>query len=428
MVCWSLSGQNTCCRRDWFPFDWEDHFRTSLLNKIKVRYASTKPSRILVFESRTGAALVDTVLRDLDFRILDCRFRRYTNQVCLLNGAVICAMLKYRFSKKVGWIDAYLMAWIAVSKAEVVLDRSHNLNLALYARYFPETHFFLIQNGSWLISLNPKIESPRFIQMLSKKASTLTLNLHVCCFGQNDIEKIAGTSDEIKFHPMPIGSLMGDHYFFAKCGQKSPPAKYRICLCSQAVPARIAKGGALGERRLRAYELLDQFLVRFCDEHQVSAVIAPRKKPGDEDWQEERNFHLATIGSSTMVQVAEQQGRDATYELMNESEVVLSLYSTTGFEAIKWGKKVMFCPFYHDDVFKASSPRFVKDSDCWPWWLAEPDYDAFNSMLKRLLDAPDVAYLEKTREAASYLSGYGMPTGAHEALHDAVNGILKKQR
>ena len=395
-------------------------------NKPIVRYAPAKPCRILVFESRTGAALIDTVLAGLDYRILDCRFRRYPDQVCLLNWAVICKMVKYRLSKKVGWLDAYLMAWIAVSKTKIVLDRSHNLNLALYARYFPETHFYLIQNGSWLASLNPEIEKPRFIQRLAERADTLTSNLHICCFGENDIDKIVGTTGSISFQPMPIGSLMGDHYFFESCERMSPPAKYKICLCSQAVPARIAKGGALGERRLRAYELLDEFLVRFCDEHQVSAVIAPRKKPGDEDWAEERNFHLKTIGASTMVRVAEEEGRDATYALMNESEVVLSLYSTTGFEAIKWGKKVMFCPFYHDDVFKASSPRFAKDSDCWPWWLAEPDYEAFASMLKRLIDTSEEDYQSQTRKAASYISGCGMGKGAPEALRDATHEVLEK--
>ena len=364
--------------------------------------------------------LVDTVLDGLDYEVLDCRFRRYPNQVCLLNWPVLRATLKYRFSKKVGWLDAYLMAWIEISKAKVVLDRSHNLNLAVYAQHFPGTQFFLIQNGSWLLSLNPEIENPRFIQKLAEQAGKLTPNLYICCFGNNDIDKITRGDASPAFQPMPVGSLMGDRYFFGRAKGKNPKAKYDICLCSQAVPARIAKGGALGERRLKAYELLDTFLARFCEENDANAVIAPRKKPGDEDWEEERDFHMKAIGSSKRVLVSEEKGRDATYERMNESDVILSLYSTTGFEAIKWGKKVMFCPFYHDDVFKASSPLYEKDADCWPWWLDEPDYGRFEAMLKELLATSQKKYLEGIKNVAWYLSAYGTGKGAHEALREAI--------
>lgn len=404
-----------------------EHVLSSFPFKLKIRYSFPKPCQILVFENRTGAALTRTVLEGMDHMVLDTRFKRYPDQVCRLNLRVIWKMLEFRFSEKVGWVDAYLMAWISVSKARVVLDRSHNLNLSIYSGSFPQTQFFLVQNGSWLLSLDPAIESPRFIQKLTERAKTLRPNLHICCFGQNDIDKITGGSDSPSFQPLPIGSLLGDCYFNDKPVQTVSPVKYKICLCSQAVPARIAKGGALGKRRLQAYELIDEYLVRFCEENGINAVIAPRKKCGDDDWEKEHDFHQKFIASSEKVHVSKETGFDATYELMNQSEIVLSLYSTTGFEAIKWGKKVMFCPFYHGDVFKASSQRFVKDADCWPWWLDNPDYEFFEEMLLSLLEISPENYLTQTQEAAVYLSSYGSEISAHELLRSEILTALENK-
>jgi surface carbohydrate biosynthesis protein len=202
--------------------------------------------------------------------------------------------------------------------------------------------------------------------------------------------------------------------------------EFDICLVSQSGVGHIKNenDNAFNKVLLRCNDLLCEFLARFVNAQGLSLVIAPRTREQWADEQIEHNYFKKYFGKD--VNIAQRTDLMSTYKIMRRSRVVISLLSTCGWEALLWKQKTMHCPFYLSVVFGEYAPgKCTSNQDMWHWWLEEPIYEKFESMLLELLTMTEDQYWKIAERQANYGMNFGDRLTTHiigDAIAAAVAG------
>lgn len=385
-----------------------DVFRRFLNRTTFLRWGKVRSVDILVLDSGTGGILIDLLSEFGTVGIFESRFLRYEGKTIPISLGILGRVLFY-FFKGLNLYNAYIAACIRSYNPKIVVDRGHSLNLLEVSRRVTGTRFLLIQNGSWLRSTRAEVEADRFVQHLSRMDLKLYDRCHLFCFGEDDVEKVnircPGRLKGLITHP--IGSLVGG--LFQRELPLSPDPSFGhwdICFISQAVPSRLNTVGTLSERRKKAYSLINEFLNRYSRTWKKKVIVCPRLAPSHPQFQEERDFFESFFSKNEYVDILERQDSLDSYRAIQNSGLVLSLYSSMGIESIGFGKKVAIFPFYHDDVFRLFSDVYEEDQTAWKWLSSEPDYGVFEELLQQLEALSDIDYSNQQITSMERLGAY----------------------
>ena len=155
----------------------------------------------------------------------------------------------------------------------------------------------------------------------------------------------------------------------------------------------------------------DSFLSKYITKYGLRAAVLLRKN--DKYWGG-YEYHKKFYGD-TVEYIYNENESMSTYRGMDESEIIISLYSTATIEAFGWGKKILHCDFTANNQYNDYDPMIM---------FSEPNYEAFEIRLNELLYEPYEDYRARTREYASYLMNNDPDCPPHKYIRQKIEEFL----
>lgn len=316
---------------------------------MKLKFYFRKPERfpaVLLYPHRE-TLFKKYVFKEIKYRIID---PGSFNLDIYLNFSIILKTLKLilqelpRFNIQIIMqpreiaskiYKIHLQAVILILSPSIVLTFIDDSSIFHYlANKFRHIDFLSLQNG-----MRPQCyfdyQKPIVLDNVNKKNLPYSL-----CFGDSDIELFRTNKVDVKNYTS-IGSFVGGIYWSEI--RKEQKIEFDICYISQFVSrytnsVKDISAKILYEADILAAERLEKNLKKLIDEKKYSLVIALRK----EDCEEEINYYQSIFGDKIAFQ-EQSQDSFSSYQAINKSNLVISIYSTIAAEAMGMNKKVLFC-------------------------------------------------------------------------------------
>jgi hypothetical protein len=192
--------------------------------------------------------------------------------------------------------------------------------------------------------------------------------------------------------------------------------KYDICILSQYLH-QWEDENLSDERKtqIKIFNLLMDYISRFCLKNpQLKIAIAMRpQEKGEYGSHLEKNYFLEKIGNINPIFINSDERNGSSYQASLNSEVIITHYSTLGFELIGFKKKVLFFQPYQFEF--APIPSRLK------WKIMSPSYNDFENQLTSLLNLNIENYEKTIVDDAQYFNNMD-----HDLIKKVCNMIDKR--
>jgi len=363
-------------------------------------FSSPKPSDVLIFDECNSQHVYRVINKKYSISIFNMRpediffgmgvmvqFAKELLRFSLKEVRKHHRGFLYSVFKQVYYI--YLKACLELIKPKAVITFIDNSSafgwLAKHCDNFP---FIAIQNGSRLSNAaNPN--SGFYVP-------------HYFCFGtheQNLFPKLGYKVD----HFYPVGSLVASFYLAPK---EQVEEKYDLLIVS-------TWRGDIGfeqdvQDTMRSMKIMDQHLAKYLRENNIKAALIYRSMRNSEHWiipeigLSEEEYYQEIYGDVLEHIETDSKIRNI-FQLIQQSEMVISCLSTAGIEAYGLGKKLLYCNFtgtdlYHQDIAKEilttnSNYKNFSEKLNSIYGLSYKDYIVENKeLMKHYMSYPDDVY------------------------------------
>jgi len=242
-------------------------------------------------------------------------------------------------------------------------------------------------------------------------------------FGFGDYEKKLLIKSKTSFNEyIASGSLKYGIYrdFFYK---EKNQIKNDICFISSYVEgANYIEGLELQ----KADKKLFIYVADFCFKNNFTLVIAARGAPGSNIYEAEESYYKS-LDVNNVAKIKPRNGAFGSYQLCSDSEIVVNMLSSLGFEFFGAGKKVLFGAsgnnFQIVKIWKSMKnfermPNFVLLEEFTPAGVAVK--------LKFLMDMENTQYLDDTEIISTYYMNHRNDLYAYKAVKSNINDYLVK--
>jgi len=258
-----------------------------------------------------------------------------------------------------------------------------------FARNYNLADFFAIQNGY------------RSKRELTEKFINNSTNLFSFGFNEELQFKKFGHSYE---NFIPAGSFLAAIF-------DRMPAKYNlnydIALVSQH------KVSVLSSPEGEYLKSIDKLLSRYIRENKkIRFCILCRYKTSSHEGKIEHSYFRKVYGDEVNL-ITRDVSQFSTYSGMKESKLIISMYSTSAFEAMLWGKKILFCDFSPHNIY-ANLKKGI-------WLMNQNNYKIFSSNIDKILHMPHRDYKKITSQYFNFL----MYKNEKQDTIDKISSFLK---
>jgi surface carbohydrate biosynthesis protein len=269
------------------------------------------------------------------------------------------------------------------------------------SKKYKNAEFYAIQNGGRLkscLTTKDSKEVPRKISMP-----------HFVCFGQNVVDNYRKFGHEID-DPICLGSLKAGYY--QQVIKKNPAKKiFDICIVPQGT---IEVNEKLQDDWMKNDQIIFDIMAQYIKKNNTRVAIALRSSTT-----EEYEFFFKKFGDTVTIVRQHENDRYSTYRTMDNSEVIINNYSTAGFEAFGWGKKVLFCNFYGDAIYEIFSKNLFS--------VKNLDYTMFEKELNKLLAMDQDEYMMLTKIQRKYIMNYDPELPVHEYMKNIIRNLINEE-
>ena len=243
-----------------------------------------------------------------------------------LNIPTICRMLaSFKFSR-----FHYLIAYLRLTRAKFAITTTDN-DVSFYRikKYLPEVTTIAIQNG-----LRGNYSSPNSTGFLTEVSQEAELECdYILTFGESmghEFQKYIQTEF------FAVGSIRNNSFIPASAIQKSNQLTYISQLTNKAMGPddcfATYKGYSISYQEFYAAEkLICDYLAKYCAERDLKFLVCGKQ---NSTFTAEQNFFSPHNVSS-------RNEPFSSYELLNDSEILVSLDSTIGYEFLSRGDRVV---------------------------------------------------------------------------------------
>lgn len=400
-------------------------------HKTKLVFHNPPMADIVIIGGIEEQTIFRAILHEMPFATMNVRLGEDIR--IYLSIGVLIRLIKYIYAGH-GLAASYFIACFHYIKPSAVVDYPHRSFVAKVAKEYSEAEYFSIANGFVVDMLEVGIVHTTYQYEMAKQAVFPLDNLHLFVFGQKDADIFSrdGLNKEntgINVHAP--GSIIADYYRSTADAHKNI---YDICFVSQVASWSIRDNSEnlRGSRHLTRMlveqtDVVIKHLSKYLIENGLTCAIQFRSLPADEA--DEREYYLSRLDKDAKVTFISRHNCFSSYATVAASRIILTLFSSLGFEAISWGKRAMFCPLEFKNVYKISSPKFKTDADMWEWIVEQPDYKLFSEKLDDLKNISDNDYISRICEAAQYLVNFEPKgrLGAHDVLRNKIFETLKNK-
>ena len=374
----------------------------------KITFKNPKKAKILIYDYESSDLLIDSMLYGLEFSIFPARQEFfYISPQILFKMAKKIFMFDFQYLKKIkSYVyKAYALSCVEYINPKIVITFIDNdFTFQWLSKKYNNAEFYSIQNGH-------RSKTCVYYEVLNSDNTIKLISMpNFVCFGQSDVDNLLKYGHTIETAHC-VGSLRGSYKHLFK--NKPEKNKYSICFVSQHDDTpffRCDKGSILWQEvEEPVYNLLNLYL----EKYHLPACIACRSST-----KEEYNFFLDRFGDKVTILPAKITNNiSSTYELMESSEVIIALNSTAAYEALGWGKKVLFC-FFHDD----EEDPYYKDS---LFSIRKSDPTEFENKLNALFDMNQDDYEMMTAKDRKYLMNYNPDVPVHVYMRNIIENLIR---
>ena len=359
-------------------------------NRSKFVFRTPPRSDVLVYDRVNSKMIVDALLKDIDYTIIETRGKQYH-----ISFRVIIQYIRNLYSYRLMPSKTYLLTLLKIVQPKVIVTFNHIRSFDTLIKYY-DAEYLSIQNGTILQDRLALFENKRYIPNLF-------------CFGQKEIELYNQSTTQVG-NFFPVGSLKAG-YFYEKLLTGDIVCKYDICLISQ-FRIKNKKNSIFQE----AFYKLNTHLSRFLKSHSINLVIAKRYSNYDFQSDYEDNYYRSIYGS---VLLKDNIMEDfSSYYLLFESEIVISVHSTLLHEALGFGRKVFFCNYLINQAhhFHSNTADYS---------YTNGSYDEFEVKLEKLLSLNYDQYLDQIANDQCYYMNFNPQAPAHRIIRNKIKGHVK---
>ena len=263
---------------------------------------------------------------------------------------------------------------------------------------YKDAQFFAIQNGN------------RTNKQLDNEINQY--HQHFFCFGNYETDKYAQYDHKIQYSH-PVGSLLGGYYTYRNRNKNNPVKSFEIGIVSQFNEGMLNKEKILDPIFLESLNLMHTYCARYIFKKNNKAVVLLRKSKDDKS----EIQYLKKYYHDNVTYRFNDREKFSTYKGMEQSEVVISFFSTSSIEAFGWGKKILHCDFTASNQYNDYDPMIM---------FTEPNYDAFEMRLDLLRNEPYKHYKERTKGYSSYLMNNNPELPPHIYIRNKLKKYILK--
>ena len=203
------------------------------------------------------------------------------------------------------------------------------------------------------------------------------LNLGIfCCFGE--YQKEINEKHNVKKFKQ-VGSPT--YSIFKSLNLNLNKKKFKLCYVSQWTPESLKIKNDLDDPRIYNLKKLENNLKKYLSKFDYSIVFALRESIKSNEF----NYFQSTFGGRGTINI--RSNYFDTYELMTNSEVILTGWSTCAYEAFADNNKVFFNPYNSKDLALFDNETCVINYD---------NFDLFEQKLNQLLKMNKDDFYNKT--------------------------------
>lgn len=205
---------------------------------------------------------------------------------------------------------------------------------------------------------------------------------------------------------IPVGSLRHSFYFANK--KKNTKIIDDICFVSMWRDVCFSPNSNMIEHEANNMRLVDKHMQKYISITGKSLSIALRIGS-----KKEYNYYRELYGSSAKIVLREET---STYQLMDESELIISSHSTCCAESFGVGKKVLWVDYSNDKRYS-----FYKQG---LWLLTDNSFSAFRNRIDILLNMNQSEYNDKTKKYADFVMKYDISEPTYLKIQNELKNSL----
>lgn len=361
------------------------------------RWGAPEKNKILIFEKTGSDDLIKMIFKDTPVTVYgtDMKLIYISWPIlfkCFKNFFIFNWYKSLVNSKKIKSIVKqfgliYLFSLIDQIKPKVIVTYVDNNRLfSILSKEYTKAQFFAIQNGTRTKKelLNTKFE--------------LT---NLFCFGNYEVDTYAKFNHRVE-NFIPVGSLRSD--YFINCISKSKNIFYDISLISGINEYELKK-----PKNKQYYYPIDLLLSKYVKDNNIKVAILKRGADIED------KYFKSCYGDSAIL-IDRDDSKWSTYQGMYNSEVIITFFSTCGREALKWGKKVLFCDFTDSDLYNYMDEGI--------WLLKENNYLAFKKRMDLMMNMNKDEYHNEVKKYANYLMEKNDGIPSYEIIQETLNNYV----
>jgi len=383
-------------------------------------FQNPAPKQLIVFDDESISEL-NHIIIDFNYFILKTRIEKVTE--LYMSPSIIFSLIKnYRGNL---W-TSYLITIIEIINPKLVLTVIDNsFKFHEVAKFLEKKFIFCaIQNGA-------RYDIKRFKRKFLKKIIKEDLSKkffipNFFCFGEFEKDDYGKNNIEVK-NFIKVGSLRFSNFLKDRhtinINFLNQNIKYDICFISDAFIFDLDKKEGIEGMEFSAAEFY-KYIVRFSMKNKMRFICAfKRINSSGSNLKKELDFYKKYLSSSEHEYLLEnstlklKKYKYLSYEMMLQSEVSVSTYSTMLRENLSLGRKILSCNLIPTDVFDFPLEGICSINRC--------NYHDFEERLLRILQMSNKDFLNLVK-SNGFDFNYLMEFNKDQLAIEKIKSQLKK--
>lgn len=387
------------------------------------RFGPVVRAPVIVLYAEGGQFISRHVLADMPHHVVGVRQKPLPVDLRLFAGVMGGLMVHFvrRLMQGTGPFTAvrdtlialhniYFIAYLRSCKPAVVITSIDNSTLFhQLAQRFPNVRFIAIQNG-----IRTDRTAQSMIRDITGDGQSRPEITELFALGRQSLE-LYERNGFVVGNAVAAGSLKADLH---RARVPDPPAAdHDLCLISHWKAQFYELSADPTVRRYNsirsgALDRLNQYLVRYLDDREVTLCIALRGSDPAET-----AYYKGTFGNRATL-FPQDDSAIASYGALEHGRLVVGMYSTLLYEAMTLGRRALTMNLLDD--------RQLDPPRSGPWSLEDSPYEVFRDRLDALLEMNDETYWVKSGAGAfaTWMVDRHVDCPVHERLRHAVTESL----
>ena len=395
-------------------------FNLIIKKKIEIKFSNPKESKILLIDHIRELEVKKALMDSIEFETFDTRLSKsdqdsynYVRKPRIfINLKIFYLIIYYFFIKKVNSLyESYLLAYVSITRPNLILDTSHYGFLLKIHNFFPRIKLFYILEKLFSFQDNYKEFKNKeksfhyyLIKFIKENKNYNFGNLYISLIGKRDLDILKDIYPSIIKTKVNfiIGGSFKANYIKKKNNLEKNPT-YDFTYVSQIMGDLLNKNKKDDFRKIHNDEAdkVLSLLSSYIKKNNLSCQILLRSFGKEK--QDEMNFIKKYFGDYKKITFKNRENDFSSYHFILDTKVVISAHSQLTEEAMILNKKAFFVQIYTNKIYKFYPNKYNNFSSMWPWNIDNFDENFFEKKMNELLKIDNKLFFNQNSKKIEYM-------------------------